>query len=57
VGEIHKNFELKRFYLLGMNFLQASEEHLKHHLLELKDCSFYPGLVKHMKSGPMVVMI
>jgi nucleoside-diphosphate kinase len=57
VGEIHKNFELKGFYLVGINFLQASEEHLKHHFLELKDCPFYPGLVKHMKSGPMVVMI
>ncbi|XP_037584534.1 nucleoside diphosphate kinase B-like [Cebus imitator] len=57
VGEIIKLFEQKGFRLLAMKFLQASEEHLKQHYIDLNDRPFFPGLVKYMNSGPVVAMV
>uniref|UniRef100_A0A8C0VA01 Nucleoside diphosphate kinase n=1 Tax=Cyanistes caeruleus TaxID=156563 RepID=A0A8C0VA01_CYACU len=57
VGEIVKRFEQKGFRLVGMKFVQASEELLKQHYIDLKDRPFFPGLVKYMKSGPIVAMV
>ena len=48
VGEIIKRFEQKGFCLVAMKFLWASEEHLKQHYIDLKDCSFFSGLVNYM---------
>ncbi|EFB21691.1 hypothetical protein PANDA_015625, partial [Ailuropoda melanoleuca] len=56
VGEIIKRFEQKGFRLVAMKFLQASEELLKQHYIDLKDRPFFPGLVKYMNSGPVVAM-
>ncbi|XP_065147025.1 nucleoside diphosphate kinase B isoform X2 [Paramisgurnus dabryanus] len=56
VGEIIKRFEQKGFKMSGMKFLQASEDMLKQHYIDLKDRPFYPGLVKYMGSGPVVAM-
>lgn len=42
---------------MAMKFLQASEEYLKHHYIDLKDCSFFPGLVKYMNSAPVMAMV
>ncbi|XP_060749021.1 nucleoside diphosphate kinase 3 isoform X1 [Tachysurus vachellii] len=57
VGEIIRRFEKKGFKLVGMKFLQASEEHLREHYWELRERPFYKGLVKYMSSGPIVVMV
>jgi len=57
VGEIVKRFEQKGFKLVAMKFMQASEEHLKQHYIDLKDKPFYPKLVKYMASGPVVPMV
>ncbi|ELR60269.1 Nucleoside diphosphate kinase B, partial [Bos mutus] len=57
VGEIIKRFEQKGFRLVAMKFLQASEELLKQHYIDLKDRPFFPGLVKYMNSGPVVAMV
>ncbi|KAI5619361.1 nucleoside diphosphate kinase 3 isoform 2 [Silurus asotus] len=57
VGEIIRRFERKGFKLVGLKFLQASEEQLKEHYLELREKPFYKGLVKYMSSGPIVVMV
>ncbi|XP_029462823.1 nucleoside diphosphate kinase B [Rhinatrema bivittatum] len=57
IGSIVERFEQKGFHLVGMKFLQASEELLKQHYSELKDRPFYPGLVKYMSSGPVVAMV
>ncbi|KAJ8345406.1 hypothetical protein SKAU_G00295990 [Synaphobranchus kaupii] len=57
VGEIIKRFEQKGFKLVAMKFLQASEELLKEHYIDLKDRPFYAGLVQYMKSGPVVAMV
>uniref|UniRef100_A0A8W4F7M5 nucleoside-diphosphate kinase n=1 Tax=Sus scrofa TaxID=9823 RepID=A0A8W4F7M5_PIG len=57
VGEIIKRFEQKGFRLVALKFLQASEELLKQHYIDLKDRPFFPGLVKYMGSGPVVAMV
>uniref|UniRef100_A0A7N5JYW6 Nucleoside diphosphate kinase n=1 Tax=Ailuropoda melanoleuca TaxID=9646 RepID=A0A7N5JYW6_AILME len=57
VGEIIKRFEQKGFHLVAMKFMQAPEDLLKEHYIDLKDRPFYPGLVKYMSSGPVVPMV
>ncbi|CAM5097142.1 unnamed protein product [Natator depressus] len=57
VGEIIKRFEQKGFKLVAMKFMQASEDLLKEHYIDLKDRPFYAGLVKYMYSGPVVAMV
>ncbi|XP_006899486.1 PREDICTED: nucleoside diphosphate kinase B-like [Elephantulus edwardii] len=57
VGDIFKRFEQKGFRLVAMKLLQASEEHLTQHYMDLKDCPFFPGLGKYMNSGPIVAMV
>lgn len=56
-GEIMKRFEQRGFRLVGAKFLQASEEHLQKHYLDLKDKPFYQGLCKYMSSGPVFAMV
>ncbi|KAL8163340.1 UNVERIFIED_CONTAM: hypothetical protein K2H54_018496 [Gekko kuhli] len=57
VGEIIKRFEQKGFRLVAMKFMQASENLLKQHYIDLKDRPFYSDLVKYMNSGPVVAMV
>ncbi|XP_053326586.1 nucleoside diphosphate kinase A2 [Spea bombifrons] len=57
IGDIIKRFEQKGFRLVAMKFVQASEELLKQHYIDLKDRPFYAGLVKYMGSGPVVPMV
>ncbi|XP_073722992.1 NME/NM23 nucleoside diphosphate kinase 2a isoform X2 [Misgurnus anguillicaudatus] len=56
VGEIIKRFEQKGFKLVAMKLIQASEELLTQHYIDLKDRPFFPGLVSYMSSGPVVAM-
>ncbi|XP_043439977.1 nucleoside diphosphate kinase A isoform X1 [Prionailurus bengalensis] len=57
VGEIIKRFEQKGFRLVAMKLIQASEDLLKEHYIDLKDRPFFAGLVKYMQSGPVVAMV
>ncbi|KAK2097569.1 hypothetical protein P7K49_023020 [Saguinus oedipus] len=58
VGEIIKCFEQKGFCLVGLKFMQASEDLFKEHYIDLKDRPpFFAGLVKYMHSGPVVAMV
>uniref|UniRef100_A0A2K6LUX4 Nucleoside diphosphate kinase A n=1 Tax=Rhinopithecus bieti TaxID=61621 RepID=A0A2K6LUX4_RHIBE len=57
VGEIIKRFEQKGFRLVGLKFMQASEDLLKEHYIDLKDRPFFAGLVKYMHSGLVVAMV
>uniref|UniRef100_A0A3Q3XK91 Nucleoside diphosphate kinase n=1 Tax=Mola mola TaxID=94237 RepID=A0A3Q3XK91_MOLML len=67
IGEIVKRFEMKGFKLVGMKIpfhknvvcllLQASQEHLMKHYIDLKDRPFFPTLIKYMSSGPVVAMV
>ncbi|CAF90396.1 unnamed protein product, partial [Tetraodon nigroviridis] len=57
VGEIIKRFEVKGFKLVAMKMVQASEDLLMNHYIDLKDRPFFPQLVKYMSSGPVVAMV
>ncbi|XDV13390.1 hypothetical protein PO909_001805 [Leuciscus waleckii] len=57
VGEIVSRFERKGFKLVGMKFLQASEEQLRQHYRDLREKPFYGKLVKYMSSGPILAMV
>ncbi|MEQ2285536.1 Nucleoside diphosphate kinase B, partial [Ameca splendens] len=57
IGEIIKRFETKGFKLVGMKMLQASEDLLMQHYVDLKDRPFFPSLVNYMSSGPVVAMV
>ncbi|CAH3014253.1 unnamed protein product [Porites evermanni] len=57
IGDIIKRFEQKGFKLVAMKFMQASEEHLRQHYADLSNLPYFPGLVKHMASGPVVAMV
>lgn len=37
--------------------VQASDEHMKKHYLDLKDKPFYEGLCQYMSSGPVLAMV
>uniref|UniRef100_A0A8C0H2B0 nucleoside-diphosphate kinase n=1 Tax=Chelonoidis abingdonii TaxID=106734 RepID=A0A8C0H2B0_CHEAB len=54
VGKIITRFEQKGFKLVAMKFMHASEDLLKEHYTDLKDRPFYAGLIKYMRSGPVV---
>ncbi|KAK5611529.1 Nucleoside diphosphate kinase A, partial [Crenichthys baileyi] len=56
-GEIIKRFEHRGFKLVAAKFVQASEDHMKKHYLDLKDMPFYAGLCKYMSSGPIFAMV
>ncbi|GLD68362.1 nucleoside diphosphate kinase B, partial [Lates japonicus] len=56
-GEIIKRFEQRGFRLVAAKFMQASEDHMKKHYLDLKDTPFYAGLCKYMSSGPVLAMV
>ncbi|XP_056670041.1 nucleoside diphosphate kinase A isoform X6 [Monodelphis domestica] len=43
--------------VLGESTMQASEDLLREHYIDLKDRPFYAGLVKYMHSGPVVAMV
>uniref|UniRef100_A0A8C0K2U6 nucleoside-diphosphate kinase n=1 Tax=Canis lupus dingo TaxID=286419 RepID=A0A8C0K2U6_CANLU len=57
VGEIIKRLEQKGFCLIAMKLIQASEDLLKEHYIDLKDRPFFAGLVKYMQSGPVVATV
>ncbi|KAM8963798.1 nucleoside diphosphate kinase A-like [Lycaon pictus] len=57
VGETIKHFEQKGFCLIAMKLIQASEDFLKEHYIDLKDHPFFASLVKYMQSGPVVAMV
>uniref|UniRef100_A0A3B3I0W5 Nucleoside diphosphate kinase n=1 Tax=Oryzias latipes TaxID=8090 RepID=A0A3B3I0W5_ORYLA len=57
IGEIIKRFEMKGFKLVGMKMVQASEDLLMKHYIDLKDRPFFPTLVNYMSSGPVVAMV
>lgn len=57
VGEIVRRFERKGFKLVALKLVQASEELLREHYVELREKPFYSRLVKYMSSGPVVAMV
>ncbi|KAF9946035.1 nucleoside diphosphate kinase [Modicella reniformis] len=57
VGEIIKRFENKGFQLIALELKTPDQEHLEKHYADLSSKPFFPGLIKYMKSGPVVAMV
>lgn len=51
VGEIISRFERRGFKLAAMKLVSPGQAHLEEHYADLKEKSFFPGLIKYMTSG------
>jgi nucleoside-diphosphate kinase len=54
-GELLTRFEKKGLKLVGLKLMQIPPELAEQHYAEHKGKPFYPGLVKHITSSPVVV--
>ncbi len=57
IGEIVSRFERRGLRLVGMKFMQMTEDHAKEHYGEHKDKPFFGELVSFITSGPIVAMV
>ncbi|MCA9924163.1 MAG: nucleoside-diphosphate kinase [Anaerolineales bacterium] len=57
IGEIVSRFERRGLKLVGMKFLQMSEELAGRHYAVHKERPFYNSLVEYITSGPVVAMV
>lgn len=57
VGQILQRFEQKGFKIVGLKFMMVTEKLAEEHYQEHIGKPFYPGLVKFITSGPVVVMV
>ncbi len=56
-GEILTRFEKKGLQIVGMKFMQISQELAETHYSAHKGKPFYEGLVRFMTSSPVVVLV
>lgn len=56
VGEIVARFERKGLKLLAMKLLRVTPELAQRHYAEHEGKPFYPALIQHITSGPVVAM-
>ncbi len=57
VGEIVQRFERRGYQMIAAKLMQASDALLREHYNDLQAKSFFPGLIKHMSSGPVFAMV
>ena len=57
VAKIIERFEQRGYKLVAMKFMKASEDLLNQHYADLSAKPFFPSLVKHIASGPVVPMV
>jgi nucleoside-diphosphate kinase len=57
VGQIIGRFENRGLKLIGMKFIQISDELAASHYGDHKGKPFYDGLVEYIVSGPVVAMV
>lgn len=57
VADIIKRFEQRGYKLVAMKMMMADLPLLNEHYGDLKKKPFFPGLVKHISSGPVVAMV
>ena len=57
IGEIVSRFERRGLKLVGMKFLQMSEELAGRHYAVHKERPFYNSLVEYITSSPVVAMV
>merc|ERR1712138_166591 len=50
-------FEQRGYKLVAMKFMQADTDLLNKHYEDLKEKKFFPSLIKHIGSGPVVPMV
>ena len=55
VGEVTRRLERKGLKLIAMKMVSLDEAMLADHYSHLKEKPFFPGIVKFMKSSPVVV--
>ncbi len=56
VGEILTRFEQKGLKILAMKTLLVTPEHAQRHYAEHQGKPFYPSLMQHITSGPVVAV-
>jgi nucleoside-diphosphate kinase len=56
-GEIIGRFERRGLKLVGLKFLQMSQELAENHYAVHKERPFYNSLVEYITSGPVVAMV
>merc|ERR1712240_527345 len=56
-AKIIERFEQRGYKLVAMKFMMAGSELLNQHYGDLKEKPFFPSLVKHIGSGPVVPMV
>lgn len=57
IGEIVGRFERRGMKLLGMKFMQMSDDLASRHYGVHRDKPFYENLVEYITSGPIVAMV
>jgi len=57
IADIIKRFEQRGYKLVAMKMLKADDALLNEHYADLKSRSFFPGLIRHISSGPVVAMV
>jgi nucleoside-diphosphate kinase len=57
IGEIIGRFECRGLKLVGMKFIQMSEDLARRHYAVHEGRPFYEGLVAYITSGPVVAMV
>jgi nucleoside-diphosphate kinase len=54
-GEVLARFEAKGFKMVGLKLIRITPELAARHYAEHEGKPFYPGLIKHITSSPVVV--
>jgi nucleoside-diphosphate kinase len=57
IGEVISRFETRGLKLVGLKFIQMTEELAAQHYAVHKGKSFYDALVSYIVSGPVVAMV
>jgi nucleoside-diphosphate kinase len=57
IGDVIQRLERRGLRLVGMKFMQMSQEMAETHYGEHEGKPFYPGLVAYITSGPIVAMV
>ena len=57
IGEVITRLERRGLRLVGMKFMQMTEELARRHYAEHTEKPFFPGLISYITSGPVVVMV
>ncbi len=55
IGQVLSRFEAKGFKVVGLKLIHITPELASRHYAEHEGKPFYPGLIKHITSSPVVV--